>query len=866
MIPFHASARAGLLASVLVVCAEASPAQAPYRVKDIDNGVATHSLSLSRSAATGPAGVYFGAGSAVSPSQLWRSDGTATGTRKLHDLDGPVPDTFIAVPSGVFFFVGNALWKIDATGEERMLRAIPGYLWPEKVAVGDRLVFVVDDGVHGPEPWGSDGTSEGTRVLQDIEPGSEGSYPAGLRVVGDRVLFTAADRFAGAGIWRTDGTPEGTRRITTIPSQTHDNEAASTSDLYLFVASPGTTAQFAVWRSDGTAGGTFALHDFVGDYDGVCPLGCQPYGPYPFASVGNRIVFTGNDGVHGRALWSSDGTAAGTILLGPPDAGQFVRAGDWLYFTAGGFDAFDLWRTDGTAAGTSLVFQGLDMGGFRAAFPLASLGDRLVFVSGGYANLWITDGSAAGTRNLRDLSRDVYTSVDSAIEWDGALLLFATGELWRTDGTAEGTTLVTDFPTGASSFPVPERDIGGRLLFQAGRTALWRSDGTEAGTVELRRFHALADPTVPGSGTAAFRGATYFAADDGEHGTELWRTDGTPEGTQLVTDRFSGGDVNELVALPDRLVFRTWDQERGAALLATDGTPTGTEQISTYAPQSDPVVLGGLMIYTTIDYNTGTELWRSDGTAAGTYRIAALHSGPGGQVGSLARLGDRAFFTANDATRWGLWSTDGTSSGTRLVRAFAAPFGYDLVAAGGLVFFTSEGYKLWRSDGTEAGTIRIAVLPVAPIASLQPAGGRVFFTASDGVHGTELWTSDGTSTGTGMVADLRPGADGSSPAALASVAGRVLFSASDGVHGYEPWVSDGTAAGTRMLADVAPGLPSSGPQQFTLAGGLVYFSADDGVTGRELWAIPLEAAAGTARAPVPVERAPVAPRDLPPRP
>jgi len=387
MIPFHASARAGLLASVLVVCAEASPAQAPYRVKDIDTGVATHSLSLSRSAATGPAGVYFGAGSAVSPSQLWRSDGTATGTRKLHDLDGPVPDTFIAVPSGVFFFVGNALWKIDATGEERMLRAIPGYLWPEKVAVGDRLVFVVDDGVHGPEPWGSDGTSEGTRVLQDIEPGSEGSYPAGLRVVGDRVLFTAADSFAGAGIWRTDGTPEGTRRITTIPSQTHDNEAASTGDLYLFVASPGTTAQFAVWRSDGTAGGTFALHDFVGDYDGVCPLGCQPYGPYPFASVGNRIVFTGNDGVHGRALWSSDGTAAGTILLGPPDAGQFVRAGDWLYFTAGGFDAFDLWRTDGTAAGTSLVFQGLDMGGFRAAFPLASLGDRLVFVSGGYANL-----------------------------------------------------------------------------------------------------------------------------------------------------------------------------------------------------------------------------------------------------------------------------------------------------------------------------------------------------------------------------------------------------------------------------------------------------------------------------------------------
>jgi hypothetical protein len=69
-----------------------------------------------------------------------------------------------------------------------------------------------------------------------------------------------------------------------------------------------------------------------------------------------------------------------------------------------------------------------------------------------------------------------------------------------------------------------------------------------------------------------------------------------------------------------------------------------------------------------------------------------------------------------------------------------------------------------------------------------------------------------------------------------------------------------------MLADVAPGLRSSGPQGFTVAGGLVYFSANDGVTGRELWAIPLEAIASSGRVPVPIDRAPVAPRDLPPRP
>src|SRR5699024_7896437 len=129
-----------------------------------------------------------------------------------------------------------------------------------------------------------------------------------------------------------------------------------------------------------------------------------------------------------------------------------------------------------------------------------------------------------------------------------------------------------------------------------------------------------------------------------------------------------------------------------------------------------------------------------------------------------------------------------------------------------------------------------------------------------------LWTSDGTEAGTHPIGGVRVGEPSTFSVSLAAIGGRLLFSGSDGVHGYEPWVSDGTAEGTRMLADVAPGLPSSGPQLFTQAGGIVYFSADDGVAGRELWAMPLDAIATSDRTPVPVERAPVAPRDLPPRP
>jgi ELWxxDGT repeat protein len=36
------------------------------------------------------------------------------------------------------------------------------------VALGDRLVFAADDGIHGGELWISDGTPAGTMMLKDI--------------------------------------------------------------------------------------------------------------------------------------------------------------------------------------------------------------------------------------------------------------------------------------------------------------------------------------------------------------------------------------------------------------------------------------------------------------------------------------------------------------------------------------------------------------------------------------------------------------------------------------------------------------------------------------------------------------------------
>ena len=70
-----------------------------------------------------------------------------------------------------------------------------------------------------------------------------------------------------------------------------------------------------LWKTDGTEAGTVLVLDlFPGSY-----------GSYPgdLVMVGNTLFFRADDGVHGRELWKSDGTAAGTVLVKDINPGSF---------------------------------------------------------------------------------------------------------------------------------------------------------------------------------------------------------------------------------------------------------------------------------------------------------------------------------------------------------------------------------------------------------------------------------------------------------------------------------------------------------------------------------------------------------------
>ena len=109
---------------------------------------------------------------------LWKSDGTSAGTIALKTFNG-------------FSFRG--LRAPLAAG-----------------VVGNQLVFVVDDGIHGVELWKSDLTAAGTVLLKDVQPGNLGSFPGNLVNVSGTIYFSADDGVTGNELWSTDGTEAGT--------------------------------------------------------------------------------------------------------------------------------------------------------------------------------------------------------------------------------------------------------------------------------------------------------------------------------------------------------------------------------------------------------------------------------------------------------------------------------------------------------------------------------------------------------------------------------------------------------------------------------------------------------------------------------
>lgn len=400
----------------------------------------------------------------------------------------------------------------------------------------------------------------GTVLVKNLAPGALASDPQHLVAFAEGVLFSATDSTTlangaaqGRELYRSNGTAAGTTLVKDINETLESSSNPEGLTMFngsVYFAASGTVQGPEPWRSRGTATTTELLADLTLSHPksaGSLPL--------EFTPVETILFFSANDGRHGRELYATRPDAVpllvrdinttpvpGFLATASAEVADLTALGGILYFGADdGSHGRELWRSDGTAAGTLLVHDVSPGAAGSTPIQLTAVAKRLFFVADdgvSGAELWCSDGTAAGTRLVKDIRPGPAGSNPRQLTAVGEWLMFNADdgsggrELWRSDGTEAGTHLVHDIHSGVGdSDPTDLVAIGESLYFSAddGRHGreLWRSDGTAQGTTLVADLHpngssAPADFTLLGS-------AVLFSADDGSHGRELWTLDASAD-------------------------------------------------------------------------------------------------------------------------------------------------------------------------------------------------------------------------------------------------------------------------------------------------------------------------------------------------
>lgn len=365
---------------------------------------------------------YFSAQDQDNGFELWMSDGTVNGTKLVKDLFPGSQEMY-------------GITTINSSSPTNFTE------------FQGKLFFTAYDQASGAELFVSDGTAQGTRLVKDILPGADiltiddqnntatfpkSSYPSDLLVVGDHLYFKAINETGGMQLWQTDGTSQGTTLVKEL-NQGYSNMAALGNQVF-FAADDGNTGT-ELWVTDGTANGTKLFKDiFAGEDVYEWEIGNPvklPKHSYPnnFLTVNDQVFFTANNN-DGLELWVTDGTNAGTKIVKDIYPGnhtfgegeyaytyansanpyQLVKFQDKVFFVADdSIHGLELWQSDGTAKGTKLVKDinptPINTPADQQTFgsnpnQLTVVGDYLYFQTTDPINgeaLWRTNGTEAGT-------------------------------------------------------------------------------------------------------------------------------------------------------------------------------------------------------------------------------------------------------------------------------------------------------------------------------------------------------------------------------------------------------------------------------------------------------------------------------------
>ena len=346
--------------------------------------------------------VYFTAHDGSHGRELWVSDGTAAGTRMVKDLNrgskGSWTMGIIGVGDRAYFdIVHDGLYRTDGTAKgTRRVHEFAGVGLSNAVAKGTRLFFPATVTASGSlasvspgspmNLWKTNGTTTSTKRL-----GPKDLSVAGLVKQAGRLYFLGSPRSAtGLDVppspWRSDGTRAGTRKLSDVyvASDTIAGLVRMDGALWFNGSTSPYLESARLYRSDGTTAGTGPVRSRIGNLRDLVP------------EVGRLWAHRHSKGVHDPdELWVSDGTAAGTKLVYGGTGDWSV--GDWgelacegldgrIWFAAGPDDGShgsideELWSSDGTSEDT-VEAADINPGGSSDPRDLVRLGDSILFTA-----------------------------------------------------------------------------------------------------------------------------------------------------------------------------------------------------------------------------------------------------------------------------------------------------------------------------------------------------------------------------------------------------------------------------------------------------------------------------------------------------
>jgi len=477
--------------------------------------------------------VYFVGTTPELGAELYATDGTPSGTRRLTDFAGARPfgnpsSIALAVLDGrAWFASGSQLFSVSPSSgfqrQESDWRRGSGFNYRYFLGRPEFVLFEqqCDMPPQNTRLWSTDGAPAGTRevamptagcrdlLLDYGEPsplgwnfikrwpaagnryqlfrfdttvappvqitslgGAEPGYGASL---GNRYLFSVSALGQPLELWSTDGEVGAEELVATLPANLrYTSRFTSFGGHVLFVAFDDTDGHVELYRTDGSAPGTFSL----GAWESIANQ--SVFYLFQLVKYGDAGYFAAKD-AEGWGLWKTGAAVEEATRVTPSGLqidssfGPVVLRG-WLYFAAADGGLPDAaYRTNGLGHIVRLAELASMPGGGR---QVATLGDEGLLITGSDSDhgveIWVSDGTEAPLHLLRDIARGPRSSHPSGLVSARGKAYFAATddvhgiELWETDGTEAGTRMVWDLAEGGfASSPQTLSVIGNDLYFTA---------------------------------------------------------------------------------------------------------------------------------------------------------------------------------------------------------------------------------------------------------------------------------------------------------------------------------------------------------------------------------------------------------------